>query len=251
MLCAIIFSIFLLKCLCCNSIYKAHVINLPNRPERLQSITKQLQMYNIPFEVERAISPEDLDSEVKLRAMQSSSGLFDPKTELDFSNLSASKMRLAEIACSQSHLQVLFKIKNSNVDAPVLILEDDAYLEPDFYDKTVEILKEISQGSWDILHVGYCFESKQICIPGAEKRANFCKKRFVQVLTCLHAYFVNGSRTASLILNSVNTANPVILDQRLFRVTHDYYLSLPKLAKQLPFPSDNGNSIDHWNSGEL
>jgi GR25 family glycosyltransferase involved in LPS biosynthesis len=235
---------FLFKLFSSDSLYKAYIINLPNRPERLQSIVNQLKFNGIPFIVERAISPTDIEMETQLRRSNLKSGLFDPKTELDFFTVESSKLKKTEIACSQSHLQALFKIASSNTSDPVLILEDDASLEPDFYQRTMEIFNSLTE-SWDILHVGYCFDKPRTC-QSKTIHSNYCKKTSGHVLACLHAYFVHGSRAANKILDTLNTPHPVIIDQKMSRTTSNYYISLPRLAKQFPFPSDNDNVIDQW-----
>jgi GR25 family glycosyltransferase involved in LPS biosynthesis len=230
-----------------KSIYKAYIINLPDRPKRLKSITTQLNNYEIPFDVFKAISPEDIDTEVILRDLHMFSKRFDPKTKLDFKKLESSTLRKTEIGCSQSHIQVMFKIANSNSHNPVLILEDDANLLPDFYKKTENILHNIV-GTWDILHVGYGFEPHDMCEMPTEKE-HFCKKKPAVVLTCMHAYFINGAPAALKLLQTLNTETPEILDLRLNTATSDYFVSVPKLALQFPFPSDNGNRIDQWEHG--
>lgn len=231
-----------------DSVYKAYVINLPFRTERLKSISDQLVKNGIPFQVFKAITPEDIDNEVILRDLNMRSNTFDAKTELDFKHLDSSTLRKTEIGCAQSHIQIWLEIEKSKTSEPVLILEDDANLVPNFYEKTVEILKKLT-GPWDILHVGYCFEGSNMCDPDAERSTSFCKKTQNYCLTCMHAYFINGSPAASKLLKNFNAPKPEILDLNLQKATLNYYVSKPKLALQFPFPSDNGNRIDHWQYG--
>jgi GR25 family glycosyltransferase involved in LPS biosynthesis len=225
-----------------KSIYKAYVINIPSRKARLESITKQLNGYGIPFEVQRGITPADLKAESEAKRLkQPPTGLFDPETKLDFTFISPTKLRPTEIGCAQGHIQALLKIASNRTSDPVLVIEDDASLVPNFYNRTVDIMRRLP-ASWDIFHVGYCFEAR--CLgPHSE---DFCRIRR-GVLWCTQAYFVNGSKAAKLILNTINTEIPRVIDINMYRSTFNYYASLPKLAKQIyAFGSDNGNPMIHW-----
>ncbi len=84
-----------------------------------------------------------------------------------------------------------------------------------------------------------------MCDPSGERGTDDCKIK-KQVLTCTHAYFINGSEGAKTILNGIYTPSPAIYNMILLMSTENHFVSLPKLAKQFPFPSDNGNNIGHW-----
>lgn len=224
-----------------TSRFKAHVINIPHRTDRLHSITTQLKKFDIPYEIFRAITPTDIARECGKRTNR-----FDPETKYIFRPymLRIRTPRKTEVACFQSHLQILLKHAKSNTNDTILVLEDDALLDPDFYNKTVQIMDEI-KGRWDILHLGYCYEPNDMCDPNGEIATNFCKMK-KQSLLCAHAYLINGSSAARTITNHINTPRGAIFDLVLGYATDYYYISLPKLAKQLPFSSDNGNDITIW-----
>jgi GR25 family glycosyltransferase involved in LPS biosynthesis len=231
-----------------NSIYQAYVINLPKRPERLASIAGQLDKEGIPYVVQNAISPEDIEAEVLARRNnEPSPGAFDPETKMNFTTGIFPKLRQTELGCFQSHVQALIKISKSKSNDPVLILEDDANLASDFYARTNDLLSNLPE-NWDVFQVGYCGTAK--CrIEKGPKKEGFCKSRKAPLL-CTHGYFVNGSKAAKILLNTLNTPAPAgILDFVLFKTTPNYYASVPKLATQIfEFGSDNGNGKSAWRS---
>ena len=227
-----------------ESIYKAYIINIPFRTNRLESITTQLNNQSIPYEVFPAITPADIEAERILRIRRKSTGRFYPETRMNFRFRIRHGPRPSEIGCMQSHLQILLKMAKSGSNQPFLILEDDALLDPDFYQHTVDLMQRI-KSKWDILHVGYCLEPPNMCDPNGESGPDYCKMK-KQILFCLHAYFVNGANSARDIASYINTPYPGTMDHVLGYSTDHYFISLPKLAKQVPFQSDNGNHIGHW-----
>jgi GR25 family glycosyltransferase involved in LPS biosynthesis len=230
-----------------NSIYQAYVINLPKRPERLASIAGQLDKEGIPYVVQNAISPEDIEAEVLARRNnEPSPGAFDPETKMNFTTGIFPKIRQTELGCFQSHVQALIKISKSKTNDPVLILEDDANLETDFYVRSTKFLSNLPE-NWDVFQVGYCGTAR--CSLVRPQKAGLCKIK-ISMLPCTHGYFVNGSKAAKILLNTLNTPAPAgILDFVLFKTTPNYYASVPKLATQIfEFGSDNGNGKSAWRS---
>jgi GR25 family glycosyltransferase involved in LPS biosynthesis len=246
-MCILLYSFLLLfECTFSESLYKAYVINIPSRTDRLESISTQLRRNGIPFEIQRAITPADLKAEsLAISRNTGRTGLFHLETSLNFSTAgSFISLRRSEVGCFQSHLQVLFKISDSKTEAPVLIVEDDAMLSPNFYNQTERIINDLPH-DWDIFHVGYCFRLR--CDESGPRSREFCRiKRFR--LWCLQAYFVNGSRAAKKAVEVINTASPGgKLDSLFYKTTENYYASVSVLARQLfSFGSDNGNSMTHW-----
>jgi GR25 family glycosyltransferase involved in LPS biosynthesis len=223
-----------------KSIYKAFIVNLPKRTERLKSITQQLNEYEIPYEIQTAISPDDIVSEAHARRTNSPpTGLFHQDTKLNFTIGKFKGMRRTELGCYQSHVQIMIKIAKSKTNDPVLVVEDDALLLPDFYNKTIILMKKLPI-DWELFHVGYCPEAT--CAKRGPKTSEFCRKTHSR-LWCTHAYFINGSKVAEHALNVLNTPVPIgILDAIFYKITENYYVSIPKLAKQIyKFKNDNGH----------
>ena len=225
----------------CESIFKAHIINLAHRPNRLESITTQLNSYGIPFEVFTAISPADIEDERKSRLLNQTSGRFHPETKMIFrKRTKADNILSSQIGCTQSHLQILLKQSKVNSSAPFLILEDDALLEPNFYQRSVELFNKI-KGPWDILHVGYCLAGFGDCDLNSERSNDYCKAKRYHI-SCTQGYFVNGSESAKVIVRHVNTPEPGIYDYILRFSTDNYYMSLPELVRiNHTFISDNSD----------
>jgi GR25 family glycosyltransferase involved in LPS biosynthesis len=231
-----------------KSIYQAYVINLPKRPERLASIAGQLDKEGIPYVVQNAISPEDIEAEVLARKNnEPSPGAFDPETKLNFTTGIFPKIRQTELGCFQSHVQALIKISKSKTNDPVLILEDDAKLKPKFYSRSISLFSKLP-ATWDLVHIGYCGRAN--CESFVEgRKAGFCKiKR--SPLFCTHGYFINGARAAKTILKSLNIASiDFALDFVLYNSTVNYFAIVPKLVTQVfEFGSDNGNGMDRYRS---
>lgn len=152
--------------------YSAYIINIPHRTTRLGSIRAQLISYNIPYKIFSAITPKDIQDEKRLREKGLFSKKFDPETKMSF-NINY-KIRLTEIGCLQSHIQILFKIIQKNSTKPFLILEDDAQLLPNFYKQSISIMNSI-KSRWDLLHLGYCPRKINLCDLNGKRGDNFCK----------------------------------------------------------------------------
>lgn len=227
-----------------ESLYQAHVINLPKRTDRLLSITRQLTDYEIPFRIHKAITPADIDAEIEaVRTNSPLTGIFQPETKLDFASGTINRLRRTLVGCLQSHVQILLQISKNQTNGPVLILEDDAIFLPNFYNRTVDIIGRLP-ADWDIFHIGFCDWAH--CDANGPQEKDFCKITR-SMLCCTQAYFVNGWKAAELALNILNTPVPKIIDKVLYQASSNYYASLPKLAKQLyAFGSDNGNGMSQW-----
>ncbi len=225
----------------CESLYKAYVINLAHRPNRLENMSNQLKKYEIPFEAFVAISPADIENERLLRLEGKTSGRFDPETKMTFrlrTKEDKKKIYPTQIGCTQSHLQILLKEAKTNSSAPFLILEDDAVLEKNFYARSIDLIKRI-KSPWDILQVGYCYSGRHDCDPFGESGRDYCKIKRTMI-SCTQGYFVNGSGAAKTIIKSINTPEPDVYDFILGFSTDKYFVSFPKMISQsTAFESDN------------
>ena len=224
----------------CESLFKAHIINLAHRPNRLASITNQLKSYDIPFEVFSAITPADIETEINLRKENKKSERFDPETKMIFRPRSPQVDGISptQIGCTQSHLQILLKQSQLNSTAPFLILEDDIKLESDFYNRSIDLMRKI-KGPWEVLLVGYVTAGFYDCDPLGERGSDYCKLKKIMIAGS-QGYFLNGSKAAKTILNMLNTPEPIIYDYLLASSSDKFYISLPKLVSpDYQFPSDN------------
>lgn len=100
--------------------------------------------------------------------------------------------------CHLSHLIVLRHIEVSDTDRPVLVLEDDVDLDERFVSKIESIIANPLK-RWDVLLLGGIVSYK------------WWKKRYSKHLVevnyeaCLHAYLLNGARSAGKIANAIDT----------------------------------------------
>ncbi len=225
----------------CESLFKAYIINLAHRPNRLENIKHQLEKYSIPYSPFSAISPAEIETERVLRLEGRTSGRFDPETKMVFRvrpRGGGKNILATQIGCTQSHLQILLKETRTNSSAPFLILEDDAVLQSNFYVRSIDLMNRI-KSPWDILHVGHCYISRAQCDVSGETGPDYCKAK-KQIISCTQGYFVNGSEAAKKIVSGINTEEPGIYDYLLRYSTDNYFISLPELVGiNHSFASDN------------
>lgn len=102
------------------------------------------------------------------------------------------KLTKGEIGCYLSHIHMLKKALESN--KPVLVIEDDAKIEIDTFQKIKE-LKDIPI-DWDILSIGYNYY-EQFYINTFDK---------IKYLHGTHAYLVNNK---NLTIEKINSLLPI------------------------------------------
>ena len=143
-------------------------------------------------------------------------------------------------SCWLSHLKLLLEISQKNTSDIFLILEDDSVFVKKFLQKSQFILNNI-ESNWDILRVGFCSEFvNYLC----ENRRNieFCKLRKDTTFTGTQAYFLNGSKSAKKIFDSLNNEHGLIIDMELKTNEYNQYTSTKKLVYQnQKFKSDLNN----------
>ena len=118
-----------------------YIINLKRTPERKVFIQRQLDSLNLNYEFVEAIDKYDLGSEEERAAIAEQLDI--DKTNMETLNKSIDNSRLA---CLLSHIKVYNLIIENNIPY-TCVLEDDAYLLPDFS----KILITAQQTPWDIL----------------------------------------------------------------------------------------------------
>ena len=120
-------------------------------------------------------------------------------------------MDFGAIGCWQSHLQSYFAIlenyKKTLVDGPVLIFEDDVYLDKDM----PEVIKNslsLLPDNWDIFYIGYTLNPP--CLYDVTK--NICR---AYDIVGAHSYIVNGSKSAKKMIDMVNLMENTVIDYAL------------------------------------
>lgn len=120
-----------------DKLIQINVINLPKAKERLINIEKQLEFYNLYYNIFVAIDP----SESRFTHL------------LKYNNiiLNNSKKRYGEASCALSHITIIKKFLSSN-DEYCIILEDDCNIVKRIPQKVTEYHK-IFNDNLDILYI--------------------------------------------------------------------------------------------------
>lgn len=118
-----------------------YVINLDRSPDRLKSITCELERENIKFERVSAVDGKKLTDEHIKRFCTPFAEMFCPK------NI---------IACALSHKKVWKKIVKSGLEYG-MVFEDDCKLTNGFKHKLQLCIDELNENdkNWDFLYLGY------------------------------------------------------------------------------------------------
>ncbi|OAG32517.1 hypothetical protein NEDG_02240 [Nematocida displodere] len=100
-----------------------------------------------------------------------------------------------------SHLIILQGIASSDSDRPILILEDDIDLDVDFVEKIEKVLvdRELNR-KWELIMLGAMFEKYWLYHPCPDLAGGIYQG-------CLHAYLVNGAKTAKQLVKILDTGN--------------------------------------------
>ena len=124
-------------------------------------------------------------------------------------------LRRGEIGCYMSHVHLLKKCLTSKKDY-VLILEDDAKIEPDSFDKIEEVLKK-APSDFNMLFLGYNYYE------------NFYKFTSINLLHGTQAYLVN---IKNLKIEDINRLYPIEKEYDvILPVKFKTYVVIPKIIK--------------------
>ena len=197
-----------------------YLINLDRRPDRLKHMKNQLDLLNLPFirypavdgrKIKQANENQanhdfDLNPETKLNISEKVNTFFkdealkDKFVEVDIVST------WGEVGCWMSHLQVYFRIRDkareTGVDGPVLILEDDIIMERTISYELKRYLKMLPN-DWDVFFLG----SWGSCIENVNE--NLCRGYDMWLTT---SYVINGSKTAEKLISLSNNAYPSTAD---------------------------------------
>ena len=212
-----------------------YLINLDRRPDRLKSMKAQLDLLNLPFTRYPAIDGKKV-KEAKIDKINHDFGLH-PETII---KLNEDKQWIigkrgftdfGAIGCWMSHLQVYFKIRDkareTGIDGPVLILEDDIIMEKVLPYELKRYLK-LLPNDWDIFFIGsidgYCIEQID---------ENLCRGKDMWLAI---SYVINGSKTAEKLITLSNADQPILADliwrDYFDTIIHAYFLTNEQLSEQ-------------------
>lgn len=233
-----------------NLNFTAYVINLPKNTDRLKMISDQLKKIEVKFEIIKATNVTELrnykddeksNSTILKIAEKDNDLKLDPEIKFD---LNSKKLRDGELGCWLSHLKVLLLISRKNTTEPVLILEDDSTFIPKFMSDVKEILSTIND-DWDYLRVGFCPENVVYACQNemAQGKYKFCKVGKNLIFAGAHAYFVNGSKGAKTLFDSVNSVEGKIIDLEMKSESANQYTSRKKLVYQDQSFKSNSQNI--------
>ena len=187
-----------------------YLINLDRRPERLKYMKAQLDLLNLPFVRYPAVDGWKI-KEANENQANHDFGLH-PETKMNINKDSKTFLikkfvrTYGEIGCWMSHLQVYFRIRDkareTGVDGPVLILEDDIIMERTISYEVKRYLKMLPN-DWDVFFLG----SWGSCIENVNE--NLCRGYDMWLTT---SYVINGSKTAEKLISLSNNAYPSTAD---------------------------------------
>ena len=176
-----------------NEINKIYVINLKNRPKRLNAFKKYYKL-NHEFIVHTAVDGNELD----INYMNSIIGIEGKKTIDNYYKYKIIRKNHYElpsygaIGCYLSHVNLWKEIINNNIKN-VIIFEDDANVSNIDYNNLIKRLN-LLPNKWDIYLLNnpkYCYEKIKV-----ENKHNLYKvKRFFQT----HAYIININACKKII----------------------------------------------------
>ena len=197
-----------------------YLINLDRRPDRLKIMKAQLDLLNLPYirypavdgwKIKEANENQanhdfDLHPETKLNISEKVNTFFkdealkDKFVEVDIVST------WGEVGCWMSHLQVYFRIRDkareTGVDGPVLILEDDIIMEK-FISYEIKRHLKVLPSHWDIFFLG----SWGDCIENVNE--NLCRGYDMWLTS---SYVINGSKTAEKLISLSNNGYPSTAD---------------------------------------
>ena len=212
-----------------------YLINLDRRPDRLKSMKAQLDLLNLPFTRYPAIDGKKV-KEAKIDKINHDFGLH-PETIIKLNENKQWIMKkrnsidFGAVGCWMSHLQVYFKIRDkareTGIDGPVLILEDDIIMEKVLPYELKRYLKMLPN-DWDMFFISSC---KGECIEHIDD--NLCRGKNMWLTI---SYVINGSKTADKLITLSNTDYPVVSDvvwrNHLNSWIHAYILKNEQLTEQ-------------------
>ena len=126
---------------------KCYIINLERCPNKKENMIDRLIYPLISYEIINAVDGRNINEEyMKYNNYSILEEWKDPSNNR--------KLTLGEIGCSLSHYNI-YKTILKNKDEYAIILEDDAILVDNFYDKVNTIINNLKNNEdWDMLYLG-------------------------------------------------------------------------------------------------
>ena len=200
----------IILCISCFKIKEVYVINLERRPERLATVSHQLDKLKLSFTRYNAVDGEKF----KTLGIPEFNSCFKlhPETAADLNKCREYCQKnnsWGMFGCWQSHLQVYFKIRNSGKDredGPFLILEDDVHLDMDLLAALERLVSKLPP-DWDIFYLG----------SSALLGGKFIDDELYHPEQCysMHAYLIRNSHVAEKLIEEANIETPQTSDSIL------------------------------------
>jgi GR25 family glycosyltransferase involved in LPS biosynthesis len=202
---------------------------------------KQIYIINLPYRKDRRTGSIALFQTLNFDAfMVPALSIHSPEVVSRTHLTQKSRMRLIEIACWASHMQLWLEIADSQNDTWAFIFEDDIDLEM----STFDVLESFSLDLWnipDMIYLGYCGNPAGALI--YEGIQGYRVHRAINP-TCTHAYAIR-SRTASKLIHLLSSPQEPV-DKGIVGLAYDEKLLVfsihPPLALEQEitssYPSD-------------
>jgi GR25 family glycosyltransferase involved in LPS biosynthesis len=204
---------------------------------------KQIYIINLPYRKDRRTGSIALFQTLNFDAfMVPALSIHSPEVVSRTHLTQKSRMRLIEIACWASHMQLWLEIADSQNDTWAFIFEDDIDLEM----STFDVLESFSLDLWnipDMIYLGYCGDP-----PGPVIYEGIQGYRVHRAInpSCTHAYAIR-SRTASKLIHLLSSPRRAI-DDEIVRLVEDEKLLVfsihPPLALQQAITSSHPSDIN-------
>jgi GR25 family glycosyltransferase involved in LPS biosynthesis len=204
---------------------------------------KQIYIINLPHRIDRRIGSIALFQTLNLDAfIVPAYNLHSPEVVSRTHLTHRGRIRLIEVACWASHIQLWLEIAASQNDTWIFIFEDDIDLEM----STFDILESFPSDLWevpDMIYLGYCGDPLgQIIYEGIQ---GYRVHRAINP-SCTHAYAIR-SRSASKLLYLLSSPRKAIDDIIVDLVYEEKILVFsihPPLALQQSITSSNPSDIN-------
>lgn len=179
-----------------NSSFDIVYVNLERHGNKRVHIEQMLKHANCTFRRFNAVDGQELCSKKKSIKDYTKDIRIVPTDDSIHQRINTKNAGRA--GCHLSHLIILREIDVSDTDRPVLVLEDDIDLDEFFVEKVEEVIAN-PPGKWDIILLGGIVNEKWW-----KRRRN---KHLVAVHyeACLHAYLVNGARSAKRVADTIDS----------------------------------------------
>lgn len=210
---------------------KIYVINLEHRTDRLKFMQKQLDYFKKSFYALKAVNGR-LVQEDFFRSRVNRSALlpFESKADLNIifkDNLTYEQ--LGHFGAWQSHVKAYLSILQSKHNETILILEDDAGLDGNFFAKLDNEIAALPE-NWDVFHIGHALKKNMI---GPQcSNAKICKSDKDHPLFGAQAYVLRNYTVAENLLKYSNLPQMVIADQFMHKTNLSIFVRFPPLAVQ-------------------